>query len=386
VVSHTVEGKPARVPQIQVLRVLTVAWIFLFHAWSVVPEVGDAGVLGAALSRIASAGFMGAILFNIITGYVLAWPHLGPQKRPPLSYVRFLRQRFFRICQNYYLALLLWTGIAWIFSSGGGSGPTLFSFVAHLFFVHTLSPTAFFDIVPAYWWLGPLAQFYLLFPLLLRLFERVGPGRVCLLLCAVCWGGWVPFERFTESHPGSVWALVNYMAFFNLPTRLPEFALGMWLAAAWTPRLASTSAARSQAPQPQILSPPFIAFLVGAVLFALLAEAVPSWSRGPLHHIHLVASCLVVLVGVLVWPRTARVGEVRWVAAVAVASYSIYLVHQPLLGYGHQLLQGIVTPLQKFCVLVIGCGILSYALARAMDWLIDRLGKARGRRGKGRNG
>ncbi len=375
-----VEAKPRRIPQIELLRLLTVSWIFLFHTWSVTPQVGESGAFGAAVGLICSSGFMGAILFNIITGYVLAWPHLGPQKRPSLSHGHFLRRRFFRICQNYYLALLLWTAAAWIFSSSGGSGPTLFSFVAHLFFVHTFSPVAFFDIVPAYWWLGPLAQFYLVFPLLLRMFKRVGPGWASLLMCAVCWGAWVPFEGFTESHPGSLWAMVNYLAFFNLPTRLPEFALGMWLAAAWTPRLASASGEPSGAPQPRILSPPFIAFLMIAVLFALLVEAVPSWSKGPLHHIHLVASCLVALVGILLWPGAARVGEVRWVAAVAGASYSIYLVHQPLLGYGHLLFHTTLSPLQQFGALALVCGALSFVLARAMDRSIEWIGGARASR------
>src|SRR5262249_1756710 len=153
----------------------------------------------------------------------LAWPHLGPAHRPVPAYGDFLQHRFLRICPPYYLALLFWTATTLLTAHESGSA-VLRSFVTHAIFVHTLHPSTFFGIVPAYWWLGLLAQFYLLFPLVLRLFQRLGSARSALLLCGACWGSWALLTRLTATSD-SAWAMVHYMWFFNLPARLPEFAI-----------------------------------------------------------------------------------------------------------------------------------------------------------------
>src|SRR5882724_3704565 len=129
------------------------AAIYLFHLWSVVPDGVGKGWAAVALSQ----GYLGVVVFNVITGLVLAWPHLGPARRPLPGWGEFLRRRFLRIVPAYYLALGLWTAIAALVARGGGGGsqaPSMASVVAHVLFVHTLSPAYFFAIVPAYWWLG----------------------------------------------------------------------------------------------------------------------------------------------------------------------------------------------------------------------------------------
>src|SRR5262245_40350549 len=110
---------------------------------------------------------------------------------------KFLRRRFSRICLHYYPALLLWTSLwiiapAWIMRSEPRRNllPGLWAFVTHLLFVHTLSASTFFAIVPAFWWLGLLAQFYLAFPWLVRVFAREGPGWACLAICTFSWILW----------------------------------------------------------------------------------------------------------------------------------------------------------------------------------------------------
>src|SRR5215813_6894905 len=66
-----------RLPQLEVLRVVAMTWIFLFHLWSVIPLKANSGALGLALVHVLRSGHMGVVVFNIITGFVLALPHLG---------------------------------------------------------------------------------------------------------------------------------------------------------------------------------------------------------------------------------------------------------------------------------------------------------------------
>lgn len=346
--------------------------VFLFHLWSVVPLDADSGAFGPMLGRVLSFGYLGVVVFNIITGFVLTLPHLGPERRPVPAYGDFLRRRFLRTCPHYYLALLLWTVMAMLKVREHGDSLAL-SFVAHALFVHTLHPTTFFSIVPAYWWLGLLAQFYLLFPLVLRLFQRLGPGAASLVLCSVCWVGWELLAWFAALRPDSTWAMANYLLYFNLPARLPEFAIGMWLAAAWNPGPSHTSRTMPATPRRTPLAPSFSVFVFGALLFVILGGELLPLAETPLWHIYLVAWCLVGVVAFFVWSPIARVGSSRFITNVAAASYSIYLVHQPLLGYADQWLEGRLGLLTELGLLLVGAGVASFALARGLDELAARV-------------
>jgi peptidoglycan/LPS O-acetylase OafA/YrhL len=361
-----------RLPQLEVLRVVAMTWIFLFHLWSVVPLVANSGTFGLVLMGVLHSGHLGVVVFNIITGFVLALPHLGPARRPALTYGDFLRRRFLRICPQYYLALLLWTTIMMLTAHEPSSAVVL-SFVAHAFFVHTMHPTTLFGIVPAYWWLGLLAQFYLLFPLVLRLFQRLGPKRSGLVLCGICWIGWGLLTRLAVLRPGSPWEMVHYMWYFNLPARLPEFALGMWLAAAWNPGAPPISTPVPAFPRRIPLASSFAAFVLGMFLCVIVAGRLFPLIAIPLLPIYQLAWCFVGMVALCMWPPVARLGSSRIVTGVAAVSYSIYLVHQPLLGGAARWLEGKVSLPTAFGLLLVVGGAASCGLAWALDWLAARV-------------
>jgi peptidoglycan/LPS O-acetylase OafA/YrhL len=102
----SVTAQPGTLTQIEVMRVLAMAGIFLYHVWSGLPEAGAQPFFGPVISHILSQGHVGVLLFNMITGFVLTLPYAGPTGRPLPRYKTFLRQRFLRICPNYYLSLL----------------------------------------------------------------------------------------------------------------------------------------------------------------------------------------------------------------------------------------------------------------------------------------
>lgn len=352
-----------QLPQIELLRILAMAGIFLFHLWSEVPLSRDQGLLGEVVGNAARFGFVGVLVFNFITGFVLALPYLGSAQRPLLAFRPFFYRRMVRICPHYYLALLLWT-VPWVWLNIGSSPGKLFMPVAaHLLFIHSALPSMFFSIVPAYWWLGLLFQFYVVFPLVLWLFKRLGATRAGLLVCASCWTLWLLLTALVSPRPGDASALCNYMLYYNLPFRLPEFALGMWLAAAWNPVSKNLYEKTSWVP----LATPFALLVCCAWLFALFGPLLIPMKALPARHIHLVACCLVFMVAVLLSSHAIRWGQSRWVSKLAIASYSVYLLHQPLLSYMHTLLRGVLQPLWEFVLLLFGVGVLAVSSAFIFD-------------------
>lgn len=358
------EGRSSRwIPQIELLRAVALAGIFSFHLWSVDPQVVRSELVGKIMGTAASYGYLGVVIFNFITGFVLALPYLGPQHKPPLPYTHFLRRRFLRICPKYYVALSVWT-LALIFSGPDKMTGLLASYLAHVTFLHSIFPRTLFSIVPAYWWLGLLAQFYLVFPLILAGFIRIGSAKACLITCMACWGFWLILDHF--SHPGNPLALINYMIYYNLPVRLPEFAVGMWLASAWQRERATGKEGFSHSR----LTSAYLVFFCVALLFASSGSTFLSLQALPLRHIHLVSWCLVCTVILVLPVWSIKAGQIQVVAEISAASYSIYLLHQPLLGYANRFLNGFLNPMTEFVLLFFLVGSISLGLAVTLDKLI----------------
>jgi peptidoglycan/LPS O-acetylase OafA/YrhL len=365
----------ARIPQLELLRVLAMGGIFLFHLWTVIPLSSDSRLLGPWLARLPLLGTLGVIIFNGITGFVLAVPYLGqPHPRPAPGGLAFFRARFGRVCRQYYPTLLLWT-IPWVILTVHEQSWhfLLLAFATHLVFLHTLHASTFFAIVPAFWWLGLLAQFYLVYPWLLRLFQRVGPGRACLMACIIPWLAWGGLTYLASQEPGSTVAMVHYLSYFNLPVRLPEFALGMWLASAWNRAVPLLHGRQDKTAPLALIAGLILPLCAGVLLFLLLDNALVQQLIHPFDHIYLVCWCLGSTLVVLRWPLAFRLGTAPFILDLAAASYGIYLIHQPLLGYANQWLSDLVSPPGRFLVLLIGVGWLCYRAAVGLNGLVNRL-------------
>jgi len=357
--------------QIEVMRVVAVTGIFLYHLWSDVPRAGTENPMGPWLGAVLSQGWMGVILFNIVTGFVLTLPFAGPSGRPMPSYPQFLRHRLLRICPNYYIGLVFWTLVAIVTGTAGAHLAS--SFFQHVLFVHTLNPSVFFDIVPAYWWMGLLAQFYLAFPLLFGLYKRQGPKRAALWLVGGCFVFWAALEALAKAMPGSVFAMCNYLFYFNLPYRLGEFALGMFLACLWR-----DPAANPVLGQGKSLGEAFggkrRAAWIALILLAGwgFAFGVPSWV---LLATHLYWLACVVCVGCLFFfsDTMDQLGTWKPIARIAAASYSIYLMHQPILAYFSNWVAPRMEPFPAFIFLMGVCGLLSWWISGVTDALVARI-------------
>ena len=350
--------------QIETLRIAAMGSIFFYHIWSVLPGLSDSNPFGAWFGGLLSQGYLGVVVFNTMTGFLLAMPHVGAGARPVPGMREYFSRRFLRICPQYFISLVIFS-LAALAAGTYSPGALAGKFVEHALFVHTFDAGAFFAIVPDYWWMGLLAQFYLIFPLVIRLYEKLGAGRGFAVIGVVCWGGWYFLGQAAQAKPGSFVSLVDYMIFYNIPARLPEFALGMFLATLWKEKAA-------------VLSTPGF-FTLGVSLVGLGAGAAGFLAAGfipaPLvfKHIFLIAGCIGSALFLFLTPAVSRLGAAPAVAMGGAASYSFYLLHQPLVGYGADLLGHSMEPCQAFVVIAVMAGIAAYLGARLVDALAARM-------------
>ena len=159
------------IPQLDTVRVLAMLAIFLHHLWKTVIPTPE-GAVQKMFDPVFSSASDGVILFNFISGFLLALPYLGPEQRPAAGYLQFLRRRFLRVIPPYYLALLLFT-LANILRFSYPLAPAFDMLVQHLLFINALDYSNMFTNFSHFWYLSQLAQFYLLFPLILWFFVRI---------------------------------------------------------------------------------------------------------------------------------------------------------------------------------------------------------------------
>jgi peptidoglycan/LPS O-acetylase OafA/YrhL len=356
-------------PALDALRVLATAGIVLYHVWSVLPEVsagtGPAAWLAAGLSR----GYLGVVVFNALAGFVAALPYTGPSARALPPYPAYWRQRFGRLWPEY-LAVLAAVAVVQL-AAGAPAWPLARAVAEHAVFVHSFDPAEFFSLIPALWWMGLLAQFTLAAPFLLRLYQRFGPWRPTAAILCLSWGGWQLVHLAAGAWPDSGLPLIDYMLYYNLPARLPEFALGLAAAFAWR---------RYEAAGPRPLPAMGTGALLGLGLGGVaLGTTVPSGMElGPVAgHALLVGACLVLAGGFCALPAAARLGRYALVGRLSVASYGIYLVHQPLVGLGADLVRGVWPPYAGFFAVTLVCSVLSYALALVLGRLPAALSRPR---------
>jgi peptidoglycan/LPS O-acetylase OafA/YrhL len=222
----------------------------------------------------------------------------------------------------------------------------------------------FFDIVPAYWWMGLVAQFYLCYPWLWRLYQRCGATRATVVLCLSGWGGWLLLSLLGRLLPGSFLALADYLLYFNLPYRLPEFAIGMYLASRWK-GATGTAAIDGRS----------VGCMVWTICGALIGLGLwgPSVSMLLVTQLYWVAVCLSLGLALFFTQTVAVLGAWRPMARAAAASYSFYLLHQPVISYSTPWIKTALPPFTAFMVVTAWAGIVSLLMSLALDNVLARL-------------
>lgn len=208
-----------RLPAIDGLRGLAILMVTGFHLWRI-PGEPAVGIGPLDLTPLMPWGAVYVSLFFCLSGFGLYRP-VAEGKTP--SPCNFYARRLARIIPPYYLALLIWLPLWGARYGWEGWGWQL---LTHATLTHNLFPSTFFGLTAPLWFVGTLAQLYLLFPLLAPAFRRWPFAMVCVtyvVSLAVRFGaGLVPVG------PGPV--PLSTVLIHSVPAHLSAFTCGMYAA------------------------------------------------------------------------------------------------------------------------------------------------------------
>jgi peptidoglycan/LPS O-acetylase OafA/YrhL len=246
-------------------------------------------------------GFLGVAMFFSLSGFCI---HYSASRSKSASRWReFLIRRAFRIVPAYFLVALVLAACEMRWSSLLGPPKGL---LMHLLFLHNFSKTHFYGINPSFWSIAIEAQLYLLYPVLCIWAMRIGWLRILILTCAI----------------EVTLRLSSSIAETRFGVELPRFVTGSpfscWFS--WTVGAYSAELYLNRRQLPKALE-------VGCLLI-LLGCVADIWKVSSTMSFPLVAAgtASFLLSGFCPPDRWKRIP-----VALGLCSYSLYLIHQPLL-------------------------------------------------------
>jgi len=349
----TTNNAPQRVAFLDHFRGMAILAVFLLHAFNL--SLG----YGAGIPREFTLTFLlrqipgllraccdaGVPIFFVVSGFCI---HMSYQQQGR-KWGSFFVRRFFRIYPPYFFAVLLfafiypltrfdmvrgWRQLAW-----------------HLLLVHNLKAGAWAGINPAFWSIGVEAQLYLLYPLLLVLVARLGWRRTlsglallelgmrfaCIIRPGLFDARWFSGSPLIFWFSWSLGAALADAHLHGRPLPLIKFSPVLWIVLA-------VGSYYLEPLQPLVF--PFFAVLTTVILGRILTGAAPPFRIPQFCRDHL--------------------------RITGVCSYSIYLLHQPLMaavpGILHYWFSGTINPLMVY----LAC-ILSWLAIMPLGWLWYRL-------------
>ena len=362
-------------PELESLRGWAILLVFLFHADGAITGFDRLGTTVSPLLAFMTAGHTGVTLFFILSAFLLARPFLeAASGGPPVRLGHFYRRRILRIMPLYTVAVLF----AIFFSR---ENPTaLTDGLRALFFLNSFSGTVH-SLMPysAVWWsLATEVQFYLALPILGGLLKsRAGRGIALLVLLA-----WAAGYAFVVFRGDLIPESTRFRLGLGLPGRAPAFLVGIgltWLVARHGERLRSALRRR---PWLERGGGDLLLLLVLLGLGLLLQKVtargfVPAELTMPAWHLaESLLWGLVLLLILLVPLRSLPLISNRPFAILGLLSYSLYLIHEPILFFqlGARVQRGLPLasdlPLRIFAIAL--AFIVCLALSAASYRLIER--------------
>lgn len=313
--------------------------------------------------QLLNLGWIGVDFFFVLSGFLLSLPILANPNdlRVPRFWGAYLVKRWFRIAPPYYasilFALVLLSKTDYLVTGFG-------DVVRHLLYAQNFDMTSTFSIDPVYWSLAVEAQFYLILPLFALLFTRRlwGWSLGASLGVTTLWRtlAYVPADPLSTQ-----W--LN----FQLPAFLGHFALGICTARLYLDGRGVSHRARV----------PLLAaagsFIVIPLVFLVDHGEVIGATWQSTQFANAAARSLIALgfAAILFWMVAPGPAPRQWLSSSLLQgagkiSYSIYLVHAPLLAF--ILLRGPPIVSQSFPTFAAAGLIATILVAVAFYWLTER--------------
>lgn len=322
-----------------------------------------------ALLRPMDFGHYAVDVFIVVSGFCLMLPVARSRDMQIQGGVRrYIKRRARRILPPYYAAFLVSVGVVClrILAFGGPHEHPLSSvmnarvWLSHLFVLQNLDPISCGAVDPPLWSVGTEWQIYFIFPLLLLPLCRKW-GLVTAVVCGTAIG-----LALAVAFP--------WPSFLACPWFIGLFAMGMagaLITARW-----------EAAAQPQIRPFRWWASTV-ALMVCFLAAGVVARGWFQQHRwiadvvVGIATCCFVqaIVATKVVGKRTAITAglESRYAIAAGAFSYSIYLVHYPLLQLAHAaLVKADSLAVTRVVSMLVVVPVLIVALAYLFHLLVER--------------
>ena len=178
--------KSERIAVLDGVRAYAILIVMGFHLWqqswlqNLIPHdlLQPFGVRDFSLTWVPRTGYMFVDVLLLLSGFCLFLPYArqmaDPLAREPDAPGLFFRKRAARILPSYYFCLLVSLLFLVRPAQYARFGDYLLDLFAHLTCTHTLWPQSYIGskFPGVLWTLSVEVQFYLIFPLLARLFRR----------------------------------------------------------------------------------------------------------------------------------------------------------------------------------------------------------------------
>lgn len=363
------------------LRGLAILMVLLYHVWT------SANSPAAHWWNPLASGYAGVNLFLVLSGFCLYWPQVKPVRPAPEPRLAdFAWRRAHRLLPAYYIALGLFTALALLWEKSGGVWPEgnahgqaaiLTAAGWHLLLVQNLRPASLWAIDSPLWTLALEVSLYIAMPILVVTARKTRIEWAVALAALVTLAYRLSTDRFVGGTAGwnALGAEPSFVLADFLPGRWVEFALGMWAAVL----VGSGAASRSRVP---------FGFL------ALLCFAPNMWlhMRYGQHNPFSEPLFGLSFFFTVLWASRvssfslSRFLRARFLVWLGVISYSVYLLHQPLLrilitlgGPHFSRDRDIITwSLLLFLPMIIGISFLFYVQVERRFLNKPRTGKAPG--------
>jgi peptidoglycan/LPS O-acetylase OafA/YrhL len=313
-------------PELESLRGIAILLVYLYHADGVITAAPHHASLPVAYMR---AGHTGVALFFVLSGFLLSLPFLaeatGGRRQSRREY--YLR-RALRILPAYYTAV-----IVAMYLSAHRPSDVLQWWPFFVFTKALTPPDSLWPYSIGWWSLATEVQFYVVLPLLALAFRSRRRVLVALGAYAVVYA---TFEAGLWHLPSLRWQLEMHSNVFG---RSPLFLWGIF--AAWLYRT------HGDAIRTRLESVPWVraggadvALVLVFIALGLLLRWEVGWGfwdaeKPPRHAWHIVegACWATVLLSLLLAPlRTKRLFANGLLGGLGVVSYSLFLIHIPVMA------------------------------------------------------
>ena len=228
-------GSKIYFPALDALRAIAMLLVFAAHLGPVAATVG----VGTIWTASPVFGNVGLILFFVLSGFLITYLLLVEQKdRKRIDISRFYLRRILRIWPLYFIIigigqfLIPCTGLFGLDSIYGATAPNFRQ--ASLYYLFFLPNLAFLTVSPVNpllgftWSIGVEEQFYLIWPLVLRIGRRHLQMIFAVIIALVLWSTWVYIPKISAvirwSNMG-FFALGGLMAFFR--AKRPDIVIAL---------------------------------------------------------------------------------------------------------------------------------------------------------------